>query len=234
VTDEAPLQLPDGQGSAAPDPARHARRLAFLHGLAEAGMAMARRLCDQARRGLVSRERGAAAGLAETFARVSKAIRLAILLRQRLAAAGPGALMSALAAAVRIRRRADPVGTVPPAERPAERRDSETDPWLDRTDDAELRRRTAPALVRRLCAILGVTHDPALWTDPSVEGHPPGPAPAPPPASRPIDDGPTAPSPGPWRYPPRPASRLSRSALRASVAPAPLPLSLAAAPRPSG
>lgn len=199
-------------------------------------MAMARRLCDQARRGLVSRERGAAAGLAETFARVSKAIRLAILLRQRLEAAGPGALMSALAAAVRIRRRAAPVGTVPPAERPAERRDSETDPWLDRTDDAELRRRTAPALVRRLCAILGVAHEPALWTDPSaqVEAHPPGPATEASAIGRPADDAPLPSSPGPWRSPPRPASRPSRSALRASAAPASQPLSLAPAPRPSG
>jgi hypothetical protein len=156
----------------AADPAgvRHARRLGFLERLAAAGMEKAR--------GLVAR---AAIHLIEDFERITKAIRLAILLRRRLEAACPWGLAAPASAPsptpagpsdpdelVELAEMAEAMGVAPRAERDRPDRDvvePTGDPWLDRADALELDTLPVAALVRRLCEILDVPFDPELWAD---------------------------------------------------------------------
>lgn len=175
---------PTSRTNAVADAVRHESRLAFLRRLAAAGMALLRGLVAGAEArapGLSAPKRAGegAATLADRFGYLAKAVRVAILLRRRLAEAGPGALPALGPAADPARACSD----APRYERETPERQTSTsqsydretpergpsersgDPWLDRSDEAEFKRRSLPALVRRLCAILEVTFDPALWGD---------------------------------------------------------------------
>jgi len=162
---------PSPTAATEPARARHARRLAFLHRLAKVGMETARALASQV-----------TARVVEDFMRVTKAIRLAILLRRRLEELGPQDPATPAAPtkaagpqrpqppeppeAAELAELSEAVARNSNSERdPADRDLDEPtgDPWLDRDDDLELDTLPVAALVARLCEILGVAFDPDLW-----------------------------------------------------------------------
>ncbi len=157
--------MPDASSIAdapgAVDPERAARLMAAVDGLIEVGMELVRALHRDVTEGRLAALKAAAA-----FERLSRAVRLTIMLTQRLEA-GIDIPVQAGAAADASTSDAASAGLETEPPETFEREGGERGEYRERgdLDESAWLTRPIPALAARICADLGVPYDTALWAD---------------------------------------------------------------------
>jgi hypothetical protein len=158
-----PATPPTPNTPGAPDPDRAARRLAAVEEMIDIGLALARMLRGQAAAGLLT-----ATEYSLACARLARAVRLSVMLAERLEA-GIGLAETPALKPDADEAAASAVGEAEPGEPQAERERGEARAPAEPDESAWLTRPIA-ALAAKICADLGVSYDVALWEDGTGEG----------------------------------------------------------------
>ncbi len=220
-------------------PTRTQLRLAVLVQWVEAGLALARRLTEEAERGLIH--------AARTVYRISRAVRLALILHARLSDPDctlfqpKPARAPAAQAKPETERQAEPETEEPETEKPARPPVSDARDFRlsdDFGSDDAILRRPLREIIKVICAALGVTPDWSLWSDTDADTPPAEPAGCAQPRPHPLQilerlrpDYPRRP---PWIIPPEPARPVARLLTRLRSSCAPLALDPLATPASGG